>query len=79
MTRAHALDALAGASLALLDKTGTLTTGTPMIDRVHVLGEHTEEDCRRVAAAWASQSLLPLAPFLPVSRACLQAFGEATL
>jgi len=45
----------------VLDKTGTLTVGRPVLEAVHPLGNSTENDLLRLAAAAEEQSNHPLA------------------
>jgi Cu+-exporting ATPase len=52
---------LAPADAIVLDKTGTLTVGRPVLAAVHLLGDSTEADLLRLAAAAEEQSNHPLA------------------
>jgi Cu2+-exporting ATPase len=61
LTRASALETLAGATDVVLDKTGTLTRGSFRIDRVQLLGAATEAECLRLARALEASSRHPLA------------------
>ena len=61
MTRAGALETLAGATDVVLDKTGTLTTGRFMIARVQILGALGEDACFSLAHALEASSRHPLA------------------
>ena len=45
----------------VLDKTGTLTVGRPVLTAVHLLGDNTEDDLLRLAAAAEERSNHPLA------------------
>ena len=71
VTRADAIETLAQVRCCALDKTGTLTAGSPRILRVHLLGMAGEPECRAMAAALEAASEHPLArafvdPSLPV-------------
>ncbi len=46
-----ALEALAGVDTVVLDKTGTLTEGAPLVQATHALGGGTERDVLALAAA----------------------------
>lgn len=59
--RGDALSDLAEVDTVLLDKTGTLTTGSPQIARVEVLGELDAEAVTRIAAALERDAGHPLA------------------
>ncbi|HSD73702.1 MAG TPA: cation-translocating P-type ATPase [Steroidobacteraceae bacterium] len=61
VTRADAIEALAHARYCLLDKTGTLTSGTPRVTRTHLLGTRTASACRELAALLEQGSEHPLA------------------
>ncbi|MEX1074689.1 MAG: HAD-IC family P-type ATPase, partial [Burkholderiales bacterium] len=61
LTRSRALEALERASDVVLDKTGTLTLGKPVIARVVFLGSENEARCRALAAALEACSSHPLA------------------
>jgi Cu+-exporting ATPase len=52
---------LAPSDAIVLDKTGTLTVGRPVLAAVHLLGDSTEADLLRLAAAAEEQSNHPLA------------------
>jgi Cu+-exporting ATPase len=52
---------LAPQDLIVLDKTGTLTMGRPVLDAVHPLGNSTDGDLLRLAAAAEERSNHPLA------------------
>jgi Cu+-exporting ATPase len=52
---------LAPSDAIVLDKTGTLTVGRPVLTAVHALGEHAENDLLRLAAAAEERSNHPLA------------------
>ncbi|MEO8504359.1 MAG: heavy metal translocating P-type ATPase [Acidobacteriota bacterium] len=45
------LEALGRATILLLDKTGTLTTGQPAVREVHVYGQHSADEVLRLAAS----------------------------
>jgi Cu2+-exporting ATPase len=68
VTRSHALDALADATLALLDKTGTLTAAAPTVEEVLPLDGSDASDCLRAAASLEACSTHPLAAAFAVSR-----------
>jgi heavy metal translocating P-type ATPase len=51
MRTGAALEALAGARIAVFDKTGTLTIGRPVVSRVELVGSLTERDVLRLAGA----------------------------
>ena len=57
----EALERLAHLDVVVLDKTGTLTVGRPVLESVHVLGGHSENDLLRIAAAAEERSNHPLA------------------
>ncbi len=57
----EALERLAGLNAIVLDKTGTLTAGRPVLVGVHSLGTVTEEQLLRIAAAAEERSNHPLA------------------
>jgi Cu+-exporting ATPase len=57
----EALERLAHLDVIVLDKTGTLTIGRPVLDAVHLLGSSTEDDLLRLAAAAEERSNHPLA------------------
>jgi Cu+-exporting ATPase len=57
----EALERLAHLDAIVLDKTGTLTVGRPVLDQVHVLSGRTEDDLLRMAAAAEERSNHPLA------------------
>jgi Cu+-exporting ATPase len=52
---------LAPSDVIVLDKTGTLTIGRPVLEAVHSLGSNTENDLLRLAAAAEERSNHPLA------------------
>ena len=52
---------LAPSDAIVLDKTGTLTIGRPVLEAVHSLGSNTENDLLRLAAAAEERSNHPLA------------------
>jgi Cu2+-exporting ATPase len=60
VTRAGAIERLAGATDIVLDKTGTLTEGRPRLLEVTLLGGEDEARCRGLAAALARASSHPL-------------------
>jgi Cu+-exporting ATPase len=57
----EALERLAHLDVIVLDKTGTLTVGHPVLTGAHSLSGQTEEDMLRMAAAAEEQSNHPLA------------------
>ncbi len=57
----EALERLAHLDAIVLDKTGTLTVGRPVLESVHALADHTESDLLRMAAAAEERSNHPLA------------------
>ena len=62
VTNGNAIEVLARARRVLFDKTGTVTCGTPAIDRVELLDERYDEDqVRRIAAALETASTHPIA------------------
>jgi Cu2+-exporting ATPase len=60
VTRGRALEGLAAATHAVLDKTGTLTEGKPVVAKVVPLGEHSADGALALAAALARASSHPL-------------------
>ena len=61
MTRGHALETLAKVTHVVLDKTGTLTFGKPVLQRTVVLAGLTEKECLALAASLELASEHPLA------------------
>jgi Cu+-exporting ATPase len=57
----EALERLAHLDVVVLDKTGTLTVGRPVLSAVHSLGSNAEDDLLRLAAAAEERSNHPLA------------------
>jgi Cu+-exporting ATPase len=57
----EALERLAHLDAIVLDKTGTLTVGRPVLAAVHALAGHSENDLLRMAAAAEERSNHPLA------------------
>ena len=57
----EALERLAHLDVIVLDKTGTLTVGRPVLSAVHLLGKSTEDNLLRMAAAAEERSNHPLA------------------
>jgi Cu+-exporting ATPase len=57
----EALERLAHLDVIVLDKTGTLTVGRPVLAGVHSLGDSTDNDLLRLAAAAEERSNHPLA------------------
>jgi Cu+-exporting ATPase len=57
----EALERLAHLDAIVLDKTGTLTIGRPVLEAVHPLAGHSENDLLRIAAAAEERSNHPLA------------------
>ena len=58
------IEAAAGIQLALLDKTGTLTSGRPRLVAIAVAGDETEESALRIAAGLEQRSNHPYAKTL---------------
>lgn len=56
-----ALESMRTVDAVLFDKTGTLTKGQPAVTGIVTVGEHTEEDVLRLAAAAEAASEHPLA------------------
>jgi len=61
LTRSSALETLAAATDVVLDKTGTLTSGSFRISRVRVLGDANESECMALARCLESTSRHPIA------------------
>ncbi len=61
VTRGHALETLSKVTRVVVDKTGTMTYGKPVLQSVTVLGQRDEADCRRLAASLEQASEHPLA------------------
>ncbi len=57
----EALERLAHLDAIVLDKTGTLTVGRPVLESVHPIGNYAEHDLLRMAAAAEERSNHPLA------------------
>jgi Cu+-exporting ATPase len=57
----EALERLAHLDAIVMDKTGTLTVGRPVLSAVHSLGESTDDNLLRMAAAAEERSNHPLA------------------
>jgi Cu+-exporting ATPase len=57
----EALERLSNLDAVVLDKTGTLTVGRPVLAGIHPLGAYSENDLLRMAAAAEEQSNHPLA------------------
>jgi P-type Cu+ transporter len=57
----EALERLSNLDAIVLDKTGTLTAGRPVLAGIHALAGHSEEDLLRMAAAAEEKSNHPLA------------------
>jgi Cu+-exporting ATPase len=57
----EALERLAHLDVIVLDKTGTLTVGRPVLSTVHSLGKSTEDNLLRMAAGAEERSNHPLA------------------
>lgn len=60
----NVIEAAAGVKLALLDKTGTLTSGKPRLVKVAVSSDETEESVLRIAAGLEQRSNHPYAQVL---------------
>jgi Cu2+-exporting ATPase len=63
-TRGHALETLAKVTHVVFDKTGTLTRGQITLSHIDRLGDVTEEECQKLAAALEHYSEHPLAQAL---------------
>ncbi|MFA7240663.1 MAG: heavy metal translocating P-type ATPase [Sulfuricellaceae bacterium] len=61
MTRGHALETLAKVTHVVLDKTGTLTHGKPVLQQTVALADMAEKDCLALAASLERASEHPLA------------------
>jgi Cu2+-exporting ATPase len=61
VTRAHALERLAGVDTVVLDKTGTLTSARMQLGEVRPMPGHDRERCLALAASLEQHSLHPLA------------------
>ena len=57
----EALERLAHLNVVVLDKTGTITVGRPVLEAVHGFAGHSENDLLRIAAAAEERSNHPLA------------------
>ena len=57
----EALERLAHLDVVVLDKTGTLTVGRPVLEKVHVLAKYSENDLLRIAASAEEHANHPLA------------------
>jgi len=57
----EALERLARLDVIVLDKTGTITVGRPVLEAVHGFAGHSEDDLLRMAAAAEERSNHPLA------------------
>jgi Cu+-exporting ATPase len=57
----EALERLVGLNAVVLDKTGTLTVGRPVLTAVHPLADYAENDLLRLSAAAEERSNHPLA------------------
>ncbi len=57
----EALERLANLDVIVLDKTGTITVGRPVLEKVHGFDGHAENDLLRMAAAAEERSNHPLA------------------
>jgi Cu2+-exporting ATPase len=69
VTRANALEQLAGIDTVVLDKTGTLTTATPQLGAIEPRADLAAERCAAIAAALERHSAHPLAAaFVPLDR-----------
>jgi Cu2+-exporting ATPase len=61
LTRGHALETLSKVNHLVLDKTGTLTYGKPVLQEIVVLADVAEQDCLVLAASLELASEHPLA------------------
>jgi Cu+-exporting ATPase len=57
----EALQTASKISAMILDKTGTITEGSPQVTEIHLTGDHKEEEILRLAASLESGSEHPLA------------------
>lgn len=57
----EALERLAHLDAVVLDKTGTLTVGRPVLEAIHSFSDHSEDELLRMAAAAEERSNHPLA------------------
>lgn len=57
----EALQTASKISAMILDKTGTITEGSPQVTEIHLTGDHKEEEVLRLAASIESGSEHPLA------------------
>lgn len=57
----EALERLARVQAVVLDKTGTLTVGRPVLESIHILGRQNEDELLRLAASAEERSNHPLA------------------
>ncbi|MDR3792449.1 MAG: heavy metal translocating P-type ATPase [Terracidiphilus sp.] len=73
----EALERLAHLDVVVLDKTGTLTVGRPVLESVHPLGSHSANELLRLAAAAEERSNHPLASAI-VERARALALAVST-
>ena len=64
----EALERLAHLDAIVLDKTGTLTVGRPVLERFSHLREHAENELLRMAAAAEERSNHPLAHAMSILR-----------
>ena len=55
------MERLAHLDVVVLDKTGTLTVGRPVLEKVHVLAKYSENDLLRIAASAEEHANHPLA------------------
>lgn len=61
VTRANAIEQLAGADYALFDKTGTLTYGRLLVRDIDIRADYSVDDCMAIAAALERGSEHPIA------------------
>ncbi len=75
----EALERLARLDVVVLDKTGTLTVGRPVLQAVHAFAGHSESDLLSLAAAVEERSNHPLAlAVVEEARACGLAWQPAS-
>jgi Cu2+-exporting ATPase len=61
LTRSQALETLGKVTDVVMDKTGTLTSGSPVVTAVTLLGNESEEACKTYAASLEASSRHPVA------------------
>jgi Cu2+-exporting ATPase len=77
VTDGNAIETIARARRVLFDKTGTVTSGKPVIDAVHILEDgYTENQCRRIAAALETVSTHPIASAFAIDKNDVEAIDQ---